>query len=151
MAALLAYAGPAATFGSMRQSRANALIDLDGVLDMADPQALQFEDAAGANSPFARWLGSAFANAPERWREASAASHITPQSPPTLIISSGIPRFTVGKERVIAALDRHRIAHHEFTFSNAPHDFWLFEPWLTRTAREIDVFLRPLTPAKNHR
>jgi pectinesterase len=145
MAALLAYAGPDSLFGKVK---ANALIDLDGVLDMADPDALHFENAAGADSPFARWLGGSFEAMPQRWREASAASHVGPQSPPTLSVSSGITRFTVGRQRVIAALDRHHIAHHEFVFTGAPHDFWLFDPWLSRTAEEIDMFLRPLTPAK---
>ena len=145
MAALLAYAGPDGLFGKVK---ANALIDLDGVLDMADADALHFENAAGAESPFARWLGGSFEAMQQRWREASAASHVGPQSPPTLIVSSGIPRFTVGRQRVIAALDRHRIGHHEFAFTAAPHDFWLFDPWLSRTATEIDIFLRPLTPAK---
>ena len=145
MAALLAYAAPDGLFGKVK---ANALIDLDGVLDMADPDALHFENAAGAESPFARWLGGSFETMPQRWQEASAASHVSAQSPPTLIVSSGIARFTVGKDRVIAALDRHHIRHREFAFTGAPHDFWLFDPWLSRTAEEIDTFLRPLTPAK---
>lgn len=145
MAALLAYAGPSGLFGKVH---ANALVDLDGVLDMADPDALHFENAAGAASPFARWLGGRFEAMPQRWREAGAASYAGPQSPPTLIVSSGIARFTVGKDKVLAALERHRIANREFAFTGAPHDFWLFEPWLSRTAEEIDTFLRPLTPAK---
>ncbi|MPS70130.1 alpha/beta hydrolase fold domain-containing protein [Novosphingobium aerophilum] len=147
MAALLAYAGPGGLYGETRKTRPNALIDLDGVLDMADPEALRFENAAGPDSPFARLLGGSFEAMPQRWREASAASHVGPQSPPTLIVGSGIARFTVGKDRVIAALDRNHVAHREFAFAGAPHDFWLFDPWLSRTAGEIDTFLRPLAAA----
>ncbi|MFC0684083.1 alpha/beta hydrolase [Novosphingobium clariflavum] len=145
MAALLAYAGPSGLFGKVH---ANALVDLDGVLDMADPEALRFENAAGDASPFARWLGGRFEAMPQRWQEASAASHVGPQSPPTLIVGSGIARFTVGKDKVLAALERHHIAHHAFAFTGAPHDFWLFAPWLPIVADQIDGFLRPLTPAK---
>lgn len=141
MASLLAYAGPSGLFGDGKDRRANALIDLDGVLDFTVPEALKFENAAGDASPAARWLGGSFEHAPAKWREASAASHVGPGAVPTLIVSSGIPRFTQGKDRVIAALDRHHVAHRIFAFENAPHDFWLFEPWLPRAAAEIDGFL----------
>lgn len=148
MASLLAYAGPTGLFGSAKDRRANALIDLDGVLDFTEPEALRFENAAGDASPAGRWLGGSYEKAPARWREASAASHVRPDAPPTLILSSGIPRFTVGKEEVMSALGRHGVPHRLFAFENAPHDFWLFEPWLQRTAAEIDKFLTELDSDK---
>ncbi|MEP9357527.1 alpha/beta hydrolase [Sphingomonas sp. KR3-1] len=144
MASLLAYAGPSGLFGDGKDRRANALIDLDGVLDFTLPETLKFENAAGEGSPAARWLGGSYERAPAKWREASAASHVGPDAVPTLIVSSGIPRFTQGKDGVIAALDRYHIAHRAFAFENAPHDFWLFEPWLPRAAAEIDSFLSSL-------
>lgn len=148
MASLLAYAGPSGLFGEGRERRANGLIDLDGVLDFTDPEALRFENAAGEKSPAARWLGGSYERAPAIWRDASAASHVGPDAVPTLIVSSGIARFTRGQDRVIAALDRHHIAHRTFAFENAPHDFWLFEPWLPRAAAEIDSFLTSLDAKK---
>lgn len=69
----------------------------------------------------------------------------TRTSPPTLIVSSGIPRFTEGKDAVIAALERHAIPHRFHAFANAPHDFWLFDPWLPQVASEIDGFLSSLS------
>ncbi len=146
MASLLAYAGPSGLFGDGKDRRANALIDLDGVLDFTNPEALRFENAAGETSPAARWLGGSYERAPAIWRDASAASHVGPGAVPTLIVSSGIPRFTQGKDRVIAALDRYHVAHRSFAFENAPHDFWLFEPWLPRAVAEIDSFLTDLVP-----
>ncbi|WP_237714042.1 alpha/beta hydrolase [Novosphingobium sp. Rr 2-17] len=151
MASLLAYAGPSGVFGPAPDRRANALIDLDGVLDFTTPQALRFENAAGDTSPAARWLGGSYDKAPGKWREASAATYVGPDAPPTLILSSGIPRFTEGKDKVLAALDRHGIPHRWFAFQNAPHDFWLFDPWLSRTADEMDAFLRDLRPVPSRR
>ncbi|PNU06890.1 esterase [Novosphingobium guangzhouense] len=141
MASLLAYAGPSGLFGAGADRTAAALIDLDGVLDFTDPEALRFENAAGDASPAARWLGGAYENAGARWKEASAASHVGAASPPTLIISSGIARFTQGKDKVIAELERNRIPNRWFAFTGAPHDFWLFDPWLDKVAQEIDGFL----------
>ncbi|WP_232492452.1 alpha/beta hydrolase [Novosphingobium kaempferiae] len=145
MASLLAYAGPSGLFGAGGERTANALIDLDGVLDFTTPQALSFENAAGDASPAARWLGGSYEHAPAKWREASAASHVRKSSPPTLIVSSGIPRFTEGKDAVIAALKRNAIPYRFHAFSNAPHDFWLFDPWLPQVAEQIDSFLASLS------
>lgn len=141
MAALLAYAGPQARFGDAGRTPIAALIDLDGVLDFTDPRALQFENAAGPESPAARWLGGSYEQQPARWKEASAASHVGPASPPTLILGSGIARFTVGRERVLAELERHRILSEAHDFSAAPHDFWLFDPWLPQVTARIDRFI----------
>ncbi len=49
MAALLAYAADRTLFKSRPgdDTRVNALIDLDGVLDFTTPLALQYENAAG--------------------------------------------------------------------------------------------------------
>ncbi|WP_235522985.1 alpha/beta hydrolase [Novosphingobium sp. Leaf2] len=144
MAALLAYAGPSGLFGPGAGRTANALVDLDGVLDFTTASALSFENAAGDTSAAGRWLGGSYEHAAAKWREASAASHVGAKSPPTLIVSSGIPRFTEGKDAVLADLKRHGIAHRFHAFSNAPHDFWLFEPWLPQVAQEIDTFLSAL-------
>jgi len=149
MASLLAYAGPSGLFGDGKDRRANALVDLDGVLDFTHPEALRFENAAGENSPAARWLGGSYERAPATWREASAASHVGPDAVPTLVISSGIARFTMGKDQVLATLDRYHVRHRFFAFEKAPHDFWLFEPWLPRAAAEIDTFLGSLADKRH--
>lgn len=141
MASLLAYSGPSAVAGTAR-TPPNALIDLDGVLDATSPLALQYENAAGAMSPLAQWLGGSFEQAPELWRAASAASHVGAASPPTLIISSGAPRFTAGRERVLSVLARNRIRTATYTYAKAPHDFWLFDPYLAVAVDQITLFLR---------
>jgi acetyl esterase len=129
----------------------NALIDLDGVLDAASPLALQYENAAGPQSPLAQWLGGSFEQIPDRWRNASAASHAGAASPPTLIVSSGTPRFTAGRERVTAALTRNGIRVATYTYPRAPHDFWLFEPYLDQAVAQITMFLHTVDADAAHR
>ena len=144
MAALLAYtAGSGLYAPAAADTRVHALVDCDGVLDMTSPLALQFEDAAGDSSPFARWVGGSFARAGDRWRTASAAQHLGPDLPPTLILGSGQPRFTAGKDAVLAALAKAGVRHRFFAFDDAPHTFWLYQPYLPRVVAEIDAFLRP--------
>ncbi len=152
MAALLAYtAGSGLYAPAGADTQVSALIDCDGVLDMTSQLALQFEDAAGENSPFARWVGGSFARVPDRWRTASAARHLGPALPPTLILGSGQPRFTAGKDTVLAALARTGVRHRFFAFDDAPHTFWLYQPYLTRVVAEIDAFLRPSAPKRGLR
>jgi acetyl esterase/lipase len=126
---------------------ANALVDMDGVLDFTTPLALQYENAAGDASSAAKWLGGSYEHAPDLWREASAASHVGATSPPTLIISSGNVRFTAGKDKVLETLAANHIPARWYAFSGAPHDIWLFDPWLGTVVDQIDSFLRALPPA----
>lgn len=123
-------------------TRVNAVVDLDGVLDFTHPIALANENKRKDKSAAALWLGGAYEDVPDLWAQASAAKHITAQSPPMLIISSGQMRFTAGKEDVIAQLDALSIPNTFFKYENNIHTFWLFEPYLSETAQRIDSFLR---------
>lgn len=136
MASLLAYRGGRAV------RPPNALIDLDGVLDASSPLALQYENAAGPESPLAQWLGGSFEQVPDTWRDASAAHHVGAASPPTLIVSSGAPRFTAGREQVTSVLHRNGIRTTTYVYAKAPHDFWLFQPFLDQAVTQITTFLQ---------
>lgn len=144
MASLIAYSATVDAFKSAPglDTRVNALVDIDGVLDLTAPLALQYENAAGTKSPMALWIGAPYEAASETWRQASAAQYVGPQSPPTLIVSGEAPRFTAGRQAVESALDRHHIAHADLSFAHAPHTFWLFEPYLTQVVQGMDTFLR---------
>lgn len=144
MAALLAFAADTPLFKSQPSDNTGikALIDLDGVLDFTTPQALKFENAAGRQSPAAKWLGGAMEDVPATWREASPAYHVSPNAPQTLIISSGIARFTAGHEEVEKKLDAYGVRHEFYALANAPHDIWLFEPYLSQVVEKIDFFLQ---------
>ncbi len=144
MASLLAYSENEPLFKSNAgdDTSVNALVDLDGVLDFTTPLALHYENAAGAKSVAARWLGGPYEQAPRLWKEASAVTHITAKAPPTLVISSGLVRFTAGSDEVQAALQKSDIRYEFFSFQNAPHDVWLFDPWLSQIADHVDAFLQ---------
>lgn len=143
MAALVAYTADTPLYKSQAgdDTRVSALIDIDGVLDFTTPLALQYENAAGDSSAAGLWLGGAMEKVPDRWREASAAKHVSAAAPPTLVISSGLTRFTAGHEDVEAKLNAQSIAYRYTAFDNAPHDIWLFDPWFSRIVDLIDGFL----------
>lgn len=144
MAALIAYSSDRDVFKSHAglDTTVNALVDLDGLLDFTTPLALHYENAAGANSPAALWFGGAYETQTSTWREASAATHLSAASPPTLIVSSGAPRFTAGREDAASVLKRYKIRYAYFELEHAPHTFWLFDPYLGQIVPKIDIFLR---------
>lgn len=122
-------------------TRVNAVVDLDGVLDFTHPLALANENKRKDKSAAGMWFGGSYENAQAKWEEASTARHIDAQSPPMLIISSGQMRFTVGKDEVQQKLDTYSIAHQYFQYKDNIHTFWLFEPYLSETVNRIDSFL----------
>lgn len=143
MAALLAFTSGTRLFKPRpgAETSASALIDIDGVLDLTSPLALRYENAAGNASPAAAWLGGSMEQVPDRWREASAALHADVRSPPTLVITSGEPRFTAGVDATCAELHAHGTRCEVATFPGTPHAFWLFDPYVAQVVAKIDAFL----------
>ncbi|QJR81110.1 alpha/beta hydrolase [Alteromonas pelagimontana] len=122
-------------------TRVNAVIDLDGVLDFTHPLAIANENKNKEKSAAGLWFGGAMEDTLEKWEQASTAKHIHQQSPPMLIISSGQMRFTAGKDTVLEKLDRFGIINQYFQYEDNIHTYWLFDPYVTETADRIDAFL----------
>ncbi len=143
MAALLAYTSNTSLFKTSPDddTRVSALIDLDGLLDFTTPLAVKHENKAGDKSAAGLWFGGALEKVPEKWQQASAARHVHPEAPPTLIISSGQPRFTAGADSVLGHLDEYGIRNKYMQYDEILHTFWLFEPYVSEVAIAIDQFL----------
>lgn len=119
-----------------------AIINIDGVMDFTCEEALKHEDNPEKETTAAgRWFGGRYAEKPELWREASPVYYINESSPPILFLNSSIPRFHAGRDGVIEKLDNFGIYSEVQTFDDAPHSFWLFDPWFEPTGRRIVNFL----------
>jgi len=66
---------------------------------------------------------------------------VNENSPPILFINSSQPRFHSGRDEVVEKLDMFSIYSEIHTFDDAPHSFWLFDPWFERTGTYIVQFL----------
>ena len=62
-------------------------------------------------------------------------------SPPIQFINSSQPRFHAGRDEVTKQLEMFSIHSETHTFGDAPHSFWLFEPWFEKTGMHIVQFL----------
>ncbi|MDN4501038.1 alpha/beta hydrolase [Alteromonadaceae bacterium BrNp21-10] len=146
MAALLANSAEEPLFhaGNMDMStQVQAVIDLDGVLDVSQGDGLKHEDKNGdANSAMGKWLGGNFAQQTERWQAVSTALRINENSPPFLFLSSGHMRFAAGHDLVFEKLTNLGIVHKMASFAPAPHTFWLFHPWFNQVVEKVDQFIQ---------
>lgn len=111
-----------------------AVVNIDGVLAFIHPESEESRVAG-------KWLG----DDRETWIEASALSHIGERTPPMLFIGSSNPRFLAGRADVINILERYVIHHDTKIFHDAPHSFWLFDPWFDPMMEVILGFLNSLS------
>lgn len=119
-----------------------AIINIDGLSDFTSPQARTHEDDTGKKlSPAGAWLGGGYAQQTARWQEASPLSHAHAGMPPILFIGSGQPRFAVGREAMRARMDVLGVASDLLLLEDAPHSFWMFEPWIDPSVDAVISFI----------
>ncbi|HEX8615213.1 MAG TPA: alpha/beta hydrolase [Telluria sp.] len=129
--------------GDAVSSDAQAVINIDGLSDFTSPAARANEDDPKKKPSAAGfWFGGSYAEAPDRWREASPIFYVTPRTPPMLFIGSAQPRFAVGRDQMVDKLTAAGVATEVVMLPDSPHSFWLFEPWIDPTADAMAAFLR---------
>ena len=111
-----------------------AIVDVDGVLAFIHPDSKE-------NKVAAHWMGGDSIEAREIWLEASALTHTDGHTPPMLFLASKYPRFLAGRQDVMAILDQHHIYNETHFLEDAPHSFWLFDPWFDPSIEYISHFL----------
>ena len=125
----------------LASSRVQALVDIDGPLDLTHPEESGKDSIPSKPSSAKRWLGSAYADAPELWRQASPAFHLHKGMPPMLFVNSSLPRYHVGRDAAVDTMRAHGIYHEIHTIPDTPHPFWLFLPWQTDVVGYVAAFL----------
>ncbi len=123
-------------------SDAQVIVNLDGLSDFTSPEALKHEDDPRKNpSAAGQWFGGRYAEKTELWHEASPINYVRRGMPPIIFINSAQPRFSVGRDEMVAKLRANVVPHHVETLPDSPHSFWFFDPWLQPTAKIMADFL----------
>lgn len=122
-------------------SRVQAVVDLDGVLDFADPAESAKDTIPQKPSAGKSWFGASFKENPDLWREASPISYVGAKTPPILFVNSALPRYHAGRDAAIEKLNRLGIYSEVHTIPDTPHPFWLFHPWFDEALGYIVAFL----------
>ncbi|MYM69813.1 alpha/beta fold hydrolase [Pseudoduganella sp. FT55W] len=124
-----------------------AIINIDGLSDFTHPLALRYEDDPKKNpSSAGAWFGGRYAEREALWREASPIQYVRPGMPPMLFISSAQPRFSAGRDEMMARMAQAGVASDQLLLPDTPHSFWLFDPWLEPTVAASLNFLKRHMP-----
>ncbi|RZA33093.1 MAG: hypothetical protein EOP92_22665 [Lysobacteraceae bacterium] len=138
----------ASLVGMLEPKAIRAVVSIDGLSDFTSEEARRHEDDPAKNpSAAGAWFGGRYAEKEALWRDASPLAHAGKDSPPVLFITSGVPRFSVGREAMAAKLAAHGIHTDTVALAGTPHAFWLFDPWVAPTVDAMAGFLeRALGP-----
>lgn len=135
--------------GSVVSAAVQAIINIDGLSDFTAPAALQHEDdPAKQPSAAGAWFGGRYAEQTARWREASPVQYVRAGMPPILFIGSSKPRFSVGREDMMARMQQAGVASASVILPQTPHSFWMFDPWLQPTVDATLAFLKQQLPQR---
>jgi acetyl esterase/lipase len=135
-------AGPGAVASCVQ-----AIVNIDGLSDFTSEAARRYEDdPAKQPSSAGAWFGGRYAEKEALWREASPLFYVNAKTPPILFIGSGQPRFSLGREEMVARMRAVGVPSRVMVLPDTPHSFWLFDPWLgptvEATARFLDEHLK---------
>jgi pectinesterase len=119
-----------------------AVVDVDGVQAFLHPVSSENGDKSGKPGAGTLWFGVSSAVDSTLWIEASALTHVGPQSAPFLYIRSSIPRFTAGYVEMMQTLRTNGIYCEDRLLEGTPHSFWLFHPWVDETMGYAVAFLK---------
>jgi acetyl esterase/lipase len=122
-------------------SLVQAIIDIDGVLDMTDPNESGKDTIPSKPSSAKYWFGYSYNERPELWKKASALNWVNSKSAPICFINSSNTRFHAGRDETIFKLNKLGIYSEVHTIPNTPHTFWLFHPWFETASAYILKFL----------
>lgn len=120
-------------------SKVQAVIDIDGVVDFMAPASLNMTRTQ--SSADVTWLGSTFEDNPKVWKEASPIYYVNEKSVPILFINSTQHRFHAGEDEMVGLLAQNGIYNEVKEIPNAPHTFWLVDPWHSTTVAYMINFL----------
>jgi acetyl esterase/lipase len=120
-------------------SAVQAVIDLDGLLDFTNEESLVLD--RNENSADVFWLEGFYEDNKTKWQEASALHWVNKKSPPFLFINSSQTRFHAGCKEMVDKLNEFGVYSQVIKLEDAPHSYWLFEPWLTPTVEYMAKFL----------
>lgn len=128
--------------GSSVSSAVQAIVSIDGLSDFTSEMALKYEDDPKKNpSSAGAWFGGRYAEKTALWTEASPIQYVRPGMPPILFVDSAMPRFSAGRDEMVARMTQAGVASHVVLLPDTPHSFWLFDPWLRPTVDATVTFL----------
>lgn len=126
-------------------SDVQAVINIDGIAtfvsesNIADARSRY--ESKGELPVNAQWLGGLYEDSQHNWEEASAVLWAGAGSAPVCFISSDLPRYSDGRERLTELYDSLGIYTERHRIPVDVHPFWFFHPWVETTVDRATRFL----------
>lgn len=126
-------------------SDVQAVINMDGIATFVSESNI-----ADSNDYFTKrgklhvnawWLGGLYKDSTDNWEEASALNWVTDKSAPVCFISSGIPRYSDGRDSLVTLYDKRGIYTERHKIDIDVHPFWFFHPWVDEALAHAVNFL----------
>lgn len=121
-------------------SDVQAIVDVDGTFAFIHPESGEGDDSKN-KSAATLWFGFSKTERPDLWHEAAPLNNLSNKTPPILFINSSVDRMHAGRDDAIKKLNAWGIYSEVHTFPDAPHPFWLFNPWFEPTVKYTVNFL----------
>ncbi len=126
-------------------SDVQAVINMDGIATFVSESNIKDANnrlaTKGAVPVNALWLGGMYDDAQPNWEEASAILWVTDKSAPICFISSGLPRYSDGRDSLVSIYDSIGIYSERHQIPVDVHPFWFFHPWVEPTIEHAVKFL----------
>lgn len=100
--------------------------------------AYQTKESASAVTFF----GSNYADNPELYKQASPITHVRKGVPPTIFIEGERDTLKIGRAEMMEKLRELKIETTVHTLKDAPHPFWMSQPWCDQTVEIADAFFK---------
>lgn len=88
------------------------------------------------------FLGGTGAEKPEVYRAASPITHVRAGVPPTIFIEGEKDTAKIGRPEMMAKLKEFGIETAVHTLKDAPHPFWMSDPWCAETVEIAAAFFK---------
>lgn len=126
-------------------SDVQAVVNMDGIATFVSESniadARQRFETKGKLPVNSLWLGGLYEDSPENWKEASSLLWISDKSAPVCFISSGLPRYSDGRDALVEIYDSIGIYSERHRIPVDVHPFWFFHPWMDTTVDYATRFL----------
>lgn len=134
-------------------STVQAVVNMDGVSTFVSRSNINDAEERlakkGVMPVCAQWLGGMYEDAADAWNEASAINWVTDASAPVCFISSGLPRYSDGRDSIAGLYDKAGIYYERHSISVDVHPFWFFSPWAEEAVEYAVRFLDRLFKGGN--
>ncbi len=116
--------------------------DIQACIVMAATQDLVAAYQAKESASAVAFFGAGYADNPELYKQASPITHVRKGVPPTIFIEGERDSLKIGRAEMMAKLKELGVETAVHTLKDAPHPFWMSQPWCDQTVEIADAFFK---------